>query len=307
MEIVASPSTPSQTSAVYGGATDSLRGSIGLRPKRVPWSIGQLLVLLFCVVLLLLALVPMALMLILSLKSTVQIYGSFWTLPNPIEWSNYTRAFQLLARNMLNSTVLVLSSMLLTVLMSGMGGYVFAWLKFPGRKALFVMVLSLMMIPGILTLTPRYVLILDLQLKNTWWALVLPWVSGGQVFGILLCRTFMAEQPASLFESARIDGASEFASFWKIAVPLSRPILVTVAVLQITAFYNDFIWPLLVIDSNTKQVVTVAIRVFQSVTGATDIGTMVAGFAVTTVPLFLVFVFGSRYYIEGITSGAIKT
>ncbi len=272
-----------------------------------PWTIGQIALLMTALALLALALVPMGLMVILSLKSTVQIYGSFWTLPNPIEWSNYSRAFQLLARNIFNSTFLVLTSMLLTVIMSGMGGYVFSWLKFPGRKTLYVMVLSMMMIPAILTLTPRYVLILDLHLKNSWWALILPWVSGGQVFGILLCRTFMAEQPASLFESARIDGASEWQSFWKIAVPLSRPILVTVGVLQIIAFYNDFVWPLLVIDSNSLQVVTVAIRVFQSVTGTTDIGTMVAGFAVTTIPLFLVFVFGSRYYIEGITSGAIKT
>ncbi|MGL1891401.1 MAG: carbohydrate ABC transporter permease [Spirochaetaceae bacterium] len=270
-------------------------------------NIGQIVLLFSAILLLLLCFMPMILMIILSLKSTVQIYGNFWSLPSPVAWSNYGKAFSMLLGNMFNSTILVLIAMGLTVFLSGMGGYVFSWLDFPGKKVLFIMILSLMMIPGILTLTPRYQLIVDLNLKNTWWALILPWVSGGQVFGILLCRTFMAEQPASLFEAARMDGATEWQSFIKIAVPLARPILTTVGVMQIIAFYNDFIWPLMVIDSNSKQVITVAIRVFQSVTGATDTGSMVAGFVFTTIPLLVVFIFGSRYYIEGITSGAVKS
>ncbi|OQY31090.1 MAG: hypothetical protein B6241_14840 [Spirochaetaceae bacterium 4572_59] len=294
---------------IQGSEKTELKQILNYRRFSTIWkkNRGQAVLLVIAGILLFLCFIPMILMIILSLKTTVQIYGNFWSMPSPIAWSNYAKAFNLLLGNMFNSTLLVLIAMGLTVFLSAMGGYVFSWLEFPGKKVLFIMILSLMMVPGILTLTPRYKLIVDLYLKDTWWALILPWVSGGQVFGILLCRTFMAELPASLFEAARIDGATEWQGFVKISVPLARPILTTVGIMQIIAFYNDFIWPLMVIDTNSKQVITVAIRVFQSVTGSNDIGSMIAGFVFTTLPLVVVFIFGSRYYIEGITSGAIKT
>jgi ABC-type glycerol-3-phosphate transport system permease component len=147
----------------------------------------------------------------------------------------------------------------------------------------------------------------DLHLTNNWLALIFPWVSGGQVFGILLCRTFLSNQPAALFESARMDGATELAAYYKIALPLAKPILATLAIMNLMGFYNDFIWPLMVIDNNSRQVITVAIRVFQSMTGSIDLGSMVAGFVFSLIPLLILFMFGSRLYIEGVTSGAIKT
>ena len=187
-----------------------------------------------------------------------------------------------------------------------MSGYVFARLEFPMKNFLFMMMLALMMIPGVLTLTPSYKLIQRLGLKNSWFALWLPWASGGQVMGMYLCRTFISSQPASLFESARIDGATEFKAFFYIAVPLAKPILATLVVMNMIGLYGDFIWPLLVIESNTKQVISVAIQTYSSSTGMTDYGAMIAGFVMATVPLVVMFSFSSRLYIEGITSGAVK-
>lgn len=268
---------------------------------------AQILIYAASSILLLLAFVPIILMIILSLKSNVQIYGNFWSLPYPVHWENYRIAVNMLIPNMINSTLLVPLATTVTVLLSAMSGYVFARLKFPGKNFLYLLILSWLMIPGILTLTPSYKLMQDLKLYNTWWALFLPWVSGGQVFGILLCRTFIANHPAALFESARIDGATELKSFFKIAIPLAKPILATLAIMSMISYYNDFIWPLMVIDSNSKQMITVAIRVFQSATGNIDIGSMVAGFVFATIPLLILFLFGSRLYIEGVTSGAVKT
>lgn len=269
--------------------------------------IGQILLYAASLILLALSFIPIILMVLLSLKSNVQIYGNFWSLPAPIQWDNYRIAVNMLIPNMVNSTLLVPVATLFTVLLSAMSGYVFARLKFPAKNFLFVLVLSWMMIPGILTLTSSYKLIQDLGMYNTWWALMLPWVAGGQVFGILLCRTFIANHPAALFEAARIDGATELKSFYKIALPLAKPILATLAIMTMMGNYNDFIWPLMVIESNSKQMITVAIRVFQSATGTLDIGSMVAGFVFATIPLLVLFLFGSRLYIEGITSGAVKT
>jgi len=267
---------------------------------------SQGLIYLVSIILLLLSFIPIFLMLLLSFKANIQIYSDFWSLPKPLMFKNYNIAIGMLIPNMINTLIVVPVATFFVVVLASVSGYVFARLEFPGKKGLFLVILSLMMIPSILTLTPLYRLIQDLGIMNTWWALILPWVAGGQVFGILLCRTYIAGLPAALFESARIDGAKELTSFLRIALPLSKPIIATLTIMSLIGQYNDFIWPLMAIDSNSKQVITVAIRVFQSATGNVDIGSMVAGFVFATIPLLILFMGGSRLYIEGVTSGAVK-
>ena len=266
----------------------------------------QTLITLVTIIFVLLAFIPIFLMLFLSLKSQSQFYANLWALPIPPRWQNYNAAWHQLIRNMLNSVVTVSVGTLLIVSLAAMSGYVFARLEFPLKNFLFMLMLALMMIPGVLTLTPSFKLIQRIGLKNTWWALWLPWASGGQVMGMYLCRTFISNQPASLFESARIDGATEFKAFFYIALPLAKPILATLVVMNMISLYGDFLWPLLVIESNTKQVISVAIQTYSSATGMTDYGAMIAGFVMATIPLIVMFSFSSRLYIEGITSGAVK-
>ena len=258
------------------------------------------------VIFVLLAFIPIFLMLFLSLKSQAQFYSNLWAIPNPPQWINYNAAWGQLFQNMVNSVVTVAVGTGLIVVLSAMSGYVFARLDFPLKNFLFIMMLALLMVPGVLTLTPSYKLVQRLGLKNSWFALWLPWASGGQVMGMYLCRTFISSQPASLFESARIDGATEFKAFVYIAVPLAKPILATLVVMNMISLYGDFIWPLLVIESNSKQVISVAIQTYSSSTGMTDYGAMIAGFVMATLPLVIMFMFSSRLYIEGITSGAVK-
>lgn len=277
-----------------------------MKKRKLKGKVFQVTITTISILLLLMAFIPIFVMIILSLKSNVQIYGDFFTLPNPFQWSNYNKAVDKLIPNMINTVIVVVAAMSITVVLSAISGYVFARLQFPGKNFLFMCILALMMVPGILTLTPLYSLIQTYGIYNTWWALILPWVSGGQVFGILLCRTYMEGLPKELFESSRIDGCNELGALFRIAVPLSKPILATVVVMKMIDYYNDFIWPLLAIENNKKQVITVAIRVFQSSYNTTDIGTMVAGFVFATIPLFLLFIFTSRLYMEGLTSGALK-
>jgi multiple sugar transport system permease protein len=266
----------------------------------------QIVVLFLAICILLLAFIPIITMLFLSLKSTVQIYGDFFAFPNPIEWSNYNKAIGMLIPNMINTLIVVVAGTLLTVVLCAMSGYVFARLKFPLKNFLYIAIIALMMVPGVLLLTPQYSLIQKYGIYNTWWSLILPWAAGGQIFGIMLCRTSMGTLPSEMFEAARIDGCGEFQALIRIALPLSKPILSTIVVMKMVDYYNDFIWPLLAIETNSKQVINVVIRVFQSMTGNVDLGSMVAGFVFATIPLFLLFIFTSRLYIEGITSGAVK-
>ena len=254
----------------------------------------------------LLAFIPIFLMLFLSLKDNAQFFGNFWAFPKPMRFSNYSSAMRVLRNSMFNTIFSVALATFFTVLLSSMAGYVFARLEFPHKKILFLMMLALMMIPGVLTLTPMYKMMDRMHLKNTWWALWFPWVSGGQIMGTYMCRTFITGQPASLFESARIDGATEFQAYYRIAVPLAKPILATLVVMNMINFYNDYVWPLLVLDAGTKQVVSVSLRVYASATGTSHYGEMIAGFVVATVPLLIMFIFSARLYIEGLTAGAIK-
>lgn len=264
---------------------------------------------LYCILTLLLvfAFVPIILMFVISLKSTYQLNTDFWALPNPPFWSNYSVALSGIYVNMLNSFVYVLIATLLLVFLAAMGGYAFGVLRFPGKTALYFLVLSMMMIPAVLTLTPRYVMISDIGLKNSPFALILPWITGGQIMAIVLCRTFIEQQPRAIFESARLDGAGEFRIFLQFAAPLAKPILTTVAIMNLISFYNDYLWPLMVISDSSKQVATVAIQSFMADAGNDGMGQTVAGFVLITLPLFVLFTFTSRIYIEGLTSGALKT
>jgi multiple sugar transport system permease protein len=266
----------------------------------------QFLILLSLLVLLFLTLVPIILMVFLSLKDNGQIYGRFWGLPHPVRLENYPSGYQAMVGYITNSLTYSSLSVMGVVFLASLSGYVFARHRFPFKEIIYLAILALLMIPGVLTLIPSFVLVQQLGLLNTPWALILPWTAGGQVFGILLCRTFFANLPQELFDSGKIDGATEFQLYYKIAVPLSWPIIVTVAIMHLVGTYNDFIWPLLTITNSSMQVVSVGLTQFTSEFGITDWGPRMAAYTVATIPLLLLFMFGMRYYIRGITSGAVK-
>jgi len=253
-----------------------------------------------------LAFVPIIVMLMTSFKSNVEIYNDFFALPKTLQWENYQNAFDVLATNMGGTLTVVAIAVLFTLALAAVGGYVFATMDFPGKGILFFLFLALMMIPGSLYLTPNYMLIQKYHLFNTWGALILPWISGGQVLGIVLCRNAMEQIPRDLFEAAKMEGCGPIRCLIYIALPLAKPILSTVAIMQLVSYYNDFIWPMMVIESNRKQMITVAVRIFTSAQGTVNIGAMFAGYVIATLPIFILFMFTSRLYMEGLTAGAVK-
>jgi len=281
-------------------AAASSSGSAGASKSAQAAIIVTLLVLLF------LTLVPIIFMLITSLKNRGQIFTQFWALPNPPLWENYQAGWNGMRTYIINSLLFGTVSVAAVVGLSSLSGYVFARHRFPGKEVIYLGILALMMIPGVLTLIPSFVLVRQLGILDTPWALILPWTAGGQVFGILLCRSFFATLPQELFEAARIDGASEINLYWRVALPLSLPILVTLAIMHFVGVYNDFIWPLITITDPAKQVVGVGLRQFVNQWGVVDIGGQMAGYAVSVIPLLVLFTFGMKYYIQGVTAGALK-
>ncbi|GGD84575.1 carbohydrate ABC transporter permease [Paenibacillus nasutitermitis] len=260
----------------------------------------------FLILLVVLAYIPIVMMINISFRSNGQIYTSFWALPSPWIWENYTKAFNEIAINIFNSVVVCSIATIGVTLLSSLSGFVFSRLIFPGKEIIYYLILSLMMIPAILTLIPLFIQVSSYGLLNNWLALLLPWISGGQVFGIILCRTFLSALPNELFECARIDGASEFRIYLRLVLPLLMPVLITLAVVNLVGNYNDFVWPLLAINNHSSQMVTVALSQLGVENGTTNYGTRMAGYVLSTIPLILVFIFGMKYYISGITSGAVK-
>jgi len=257
-------------------------------------------------ILLVLTLIPVFVMLVFSLKDNAQIYGRFWALPNPVRWDNYVAGWWAMQRYMANSLLYSLASVLGVVFLSSLSGYVFARHSFPGKETIYIVILALLMIPGVLTLIPTFILVKQLGLLNTAWAIILPWTSGGQAFGILLCRSFFATLPQDLFEAGRMDGATEFQLYSRVALPLSWPILVTLAISHAVGTYNDFLWPLLTVSDPARQVVAVGLSQFTNQYGITDWGPRMAAYVVATLPLLLLFAFGMRFYVRGLTAGAVK-
>lgn len=255
--------------------------------------------------------VPVLLMLTMSLKDSIVIYGDFWAPPFPPVWANYNKALFDLLGPAIRTMVMAAVSIIGITLFSSLAAYAFARLKFFGKEFLFYMVIFIFLVPGVLTLTPSFVLATNLDMRNSLPGMTVWYIGGGQVFAIFILRAFFQSQPEEIFESARIDGASELRSVFTIAMPLARPILVTLAIMNFLGIYNDLIWPLLMLPSPENRTMTIALQAYQPpnerLPGRPDLGVIMAGYVFASVPILIVFGFGMKYYVEGLTSGAIKS
>jgi ABC-type glycerol-3-phosphate transport system permease component len=252
-----------------------------------------------------LTLYPLAFMVITSFKTMDQYNAQFWLPAWPLHPENYADAWSAIAPYMVNSVFVTLASAAGVVVLSCFAGYAFARFAFPGREFFYYLVIFLMMIPAVLTLVTSFLLVKNLGLMNTRWALILPYIAGGQVLAIFILRAFFSGLPEELFEAARIDGAGEITAFWRIGVPLTRPVLVTVAIMQVLSTWNDYVWPFLVVQDDNLKTLVVGLVIFQN-RYYTNWGPMMAGYTLASIPLLLLFFVGMRYFIEGLTSGALK-
>jgi multiple sugar transport system permease protein len=265
-------------------------------------------------------LIPYVMTLLISQKPNAEIYTNFWSLPREPRPEFYTQSFRMLWPTILNSLIVSSGAAAGVVILASMSGYAFARLRFAGKDTLYVLLLALLMVPGILTLIPLFQWMLAFPLvggndmwgrggtgfRNSWLALWIPYWAGGQIFGLMLCRTFFEDIPREFFEAARVDGASEFRIYRLVVLPMSLPILSTLAIMQFIASYNDYIWPLVIISEPGRQMFAVGITLF-AMDGTVELGPQMAGYVVGSLPLVILFFFGMKYYVQGLTSGGIKS
>ncbi len=250
--------------------------------------------------------VPVLMLLQLSLKSEQQMADSMWLPTLPFRWVNYVKASRVMGPYMINSAVFVLGTVTVSIICSIFSAFALARYPFPGREFFFIAILGLMMIPGILTLIPRFVVVVNMKLNNTYPGVWLPMAAGAQAFQIIVLRTFFASIPEEMFEAGRLDGASEGRMLRTIALPLATPILTTLIVLQINGVYSEYIWPIMVLSDPTRYPAILGVLRLGELITQRDPGAQYAGYVIAGLPLLVLFSLSSRAFIRGLTSGAIK-
>ena len=276
-----------------------------MRNRRRKVRLAEVLAVVVLAGLLALSLLPFVMMLLLSLKTNADIFTRFWGLPQPARWDFYREAAIALKGYLLNTLIIVAVVVPGVLLLSSLSGYALSRLTFRGRDAVFALILALLVVPGILTLIPTYALVQGMGLLNTRWALILPYLAGGQVLGVVLCRTFFASLPGELFEAMRLDGAGDLQIYRHLALPLSLPTLATIAIMSTLGIYNDYIWPLVTISDSSLQTFTVGVTRFAGEFNL-DYGPTLAGYVIGSLPLIVLFAVGMRAFVQGVTSGALK-
>jgi multiple sugar transport system permease protein len=225
----------------------------------------------------------------------------------PLKFSNLVTAFSKISVYTYNTIAVAIFGIAGSLLIASLAAYAFARMDFPGKPIFFTMVLSLMMIPGVLTLVPQFILYKNLNLNNSLFAILLPQFTLQPVGAVFLLTIFFKSLPKELFEAAKMDGAGPFKTFIKVAIPLSAPILITQAIMQMNGIWNDYLWPMTVISTNYENLTISAglIVEFRNLYSQ-NMPVTYAGYLISSIPLLLVFIFGNKYYIKGLLNSGIK-
>jgi multiple sugar transport system permease protein len=243
-------------------------------------------------------------------------------IPHALTFNNFSTVLsnEVMLGAFINSVLVAAIAIATNVAFTTLAGYAFARLRFPGREIVFFVLIASTMVPGAVTLVPLFLMTRGFPLVggndllghggvgllNTIPGLVLPHVI--QALNIFLARQFFLELPEDWAEAARLDGASEFLTFLRVYLPLSRPMVATIAILSFTSAWEDFLWPLVVTSSPDSYTVQVALSVLAGTGGggSADWGPVMAAAVLATLPLLLVFLFFQRHFVEGLASGGVK-
>jgi ABC-type glycerol-3-phosphate transport system permease component len=259
----------------------------------------------------LVAIVPMAWTASSSLKDTAHIFTlRVQWIPNPILWHNYVELFERLPflRFIRNTLIIVASNVVSAVLMGSLAGYAFARLRAPGKHVIFLLVISTMLLPGQVTLIPRYIIFKALKMIDTYGPLVLPGWLGGGAFEIFLFRQFFLSLPVELDDAARIDGCGTLRIYWSIVMPLSRPVIATIAIFNFIWAWSDFFNPLIYLNSMEKFTLPLALATLRrSADWSTRWELVMAGSVLSIIPMIVIFFLGQKYFVRGIALTGIKT
>jgi sn-glycerol 3-phosphate transport system permease protein len=268
------------------------------------WRIAGYAAMLFAVVIIG---APMYWMVTAAFKVNREIYSlpPTWfplapTLENfPIAW--HTAPF---GRFFINSILVTSLTTVGKMLNAVLCGYAFAYLRFPLKNVLFIIVLCALMIPEEITILPNYLTVANLGWVNTYYGLIVP--TFGSAFGTFLMRQHFLSLPREVLEAAEVDGANHLQSLWSVVLPMSRPVLATLLLLTVVQRWNEFLWPLIVTNSANMRTLPIGIFSLFQQEGVTVWGAVMAGAIFVVLPVVLLYIWAQRYIVEGISAGAVK-
>jgi ABC-type glycerol-3-phosphate transport system permease component len=250
---------------------------------------------------------PFVWMLVSSFKPFPEIFAGRTFLPQAPTLDNYVALFERYdaLRKFWNSFYIAGSATVLSVFLCALGGYTFAKFTFPGRNAMFAIMLASMTIPFAVMMVPLFVMMRNVfGWIDTPWPLIVP--GAANAFGIFFMRQYMLSVSDDMLDAARIDGASEFGIFVRVVLPTALPGLASLAIIFFMASWNNFLWPLAVLRSPPMHTVPIMLNSLQGPPGRTAFDLLMAGSVLSVIPMLIVFFFLQRYLIAGITAGSVK-
>ncbi|MEM9789110.1 MAG: carbohydrate ABC transporter permease [Planctomycetota bacterium] len=251
---------------------------------------------------------PLFVMLVVSFKTNTQYQSNPWFFDNLADWQwqNWAVAWDIVETYIANSIYTTVAATFLSMIMVILTGYVLGRHKFPGRNLVYYGIIASMFLPGTAaSLVTMFWLIKSMGGVNTLWAIIVVGAAGGQVAGVFLLTEFVKDIPKELFESAEIDGAGHFTQILNIVLPLSGPILATIAIMKFLGTWNNVILPLVLLRDDHKLTLGVGLLRLEG-EYVKQWGEMMAGYTIASIPLVLLFLFTMRWFVRGLAAGAIK-
>ncbi len=278
----------------------------GLSPDRLRYLLSRGLIHLFLIIGAIWAIFPLVWMVLTSLKGYAEASAAENLLPTRWLFSNYVDAWNavgIFPRYFANTLFIAAATVVGVLFTSTLAAYAFARMRFPGREPLFMILLATMIIPFEVTLVPNFIIIRDLHWVDHYEAMIIPWTASA--FSIFLLRQFFREIPQDLYDAAVLDGASHLRFLISIVVPLSRPALITSALLTFLGSWNSLMWPILVTNNPEIRPIQVGITSFITDAG-TQVQLLLAAVTISVIPIIIIYLILQRWFIEGIASVGIR-
>ncbi|MBQ6504853.1 MAG: carbohydrate ABC transporter permease [Flexilinea sp.] len=234
----------------------------------------------------------------------VSVFPPQW-LPKSLYFGNYKFAFETapFARYFLNSVIVVVSSVTVCTFTTILGAFAFSRLRFPGRSAIFGALLAMMMVPFEMLIITNYRTVVQWKIHDTLWAMIIPFMSS--IFYTYILKNFFDTVPDSLYQAARVDGCSDWKYLWRVMVPIAKPSLVTIILLNAIASWNSFLWPMLATSSATVRTLPFGLYNFVTEGGARN-EVMMAAATIVVLPMLILFLFARKYIVNGVARGGLK-
>jgi len=267
---------------------------------------GGIPIAIILIILALLVLIPIIWMTLSAFKTEKEIIS--WPptfIPHSYTLQNFVDVQKRIdiLRYMLNSAIYAGGTTFLAVIVNSMAGYAYAFYNFKGKTASFLLTLATMMVPIQVIMVPLFIVVYKMHMYDTYWGLIIPRIAvAGSIF---LMRSAFSGIPKELAEAARIDGLSEWGIFWKIMLPQVKPAVITLIILSVNGSWNDLLWPMIITSSTEMRTLANGLALFVG-QNTIEYGASFAGALISLIPMFIIYIFGQKYFVEGMASSGLK-